>query len=135
MTTAEAAGDDEAIRAAWAALQSTIMPAWIQRRPGTRPWAWWKFEAPERRRTVGGRIHPFDDPRRKLAVAKSDRKNFWRVAYALHRGMPRMFLMPFDEDCQRDFMHNILAGRDSEIFEPEWSYLQRHNLLLPGDSP
>jgi len=135
LTTAEDAGDEDSIRAAWEALRSTILPAWIRKRPGTRPWGWWRFEAPERRRTIGGRIHPFDDSRRTLKVAASDRKDFWQVAYALHFGMPRMFLMPFDGDCQRDFMQNILHGRDSQVFEPEWSYLERLGLLLPEDSP
>jgi hypothetical protein len=135
MTDADDRGDDDAIRRGWDSLKATIMPAWISERPGTRPYSWWKFESSDRRRRIDGKPHPFDNKARSLHIAKSDNPEFWKRAYALNRGMPACFIPPFDDDLSRDFMQNILHGRDSEIFEPEWSYLQRLNLLLPEDSP
>src|SRR4051812_33130595 len=118
MTSAEDAGDEDAIRAAWEALKATILPEWIRTRPGTRPWAWWRFDAPERRERIDGKLHSFDCKDRTLHVAKSDRKGFWQKAYALHWGMPASFIFPFDRDLYHDFMRNILHGRESAIFEP-----------------
>src|SRR4051812_17167373 len=48
-------------REAWAELADEIMPEWIEARPFTRPWAWWKFSAPERRQCING-DHPHDNP-------------------------------------------------------------------------
>jgi hypothetical protein len=135
MTTAEVAGDDDAIRDAWAELQPTILPDWIRKRPGTRPWFWWKLQEPNRRERIDGKPHPFDNKARSLHIAKSDNTTLWRKAYSLHRGVPGCHIMPFDKDIHQDFMTNVLHGRESQIWEPEWSYLVRHNLLLPDDSP
>lgn len=49
------------IRDAWMAMRDEILPAWIAEHPGCRPWAWWVFDAPERRRCISGQ-HPYDDP-------------------------------------------------------------------------
>jgi hypothetical protein len=135
LTDADDSGDDEAIRAAWNELRPTLLPKWISDRPGTRPYAWWRFEAPERRQRIDGKPHPFDCKERTLHVAKNDNPDFWKRAYGLHWGVPACFIPPFDGDLYRDFMQNILHGRESQIFEPEWNYLQRLGLLLPEDSP
>jgi hypothetical protein len=126
-------GDDEAaMRAEWNELRDSLLAKWIADRPGTRPWGWWAFDAPERRRTVGGRIHPFDCKKRTLHVAKSDHDFFWKRAYALHWGLPACFIPPFDMDLYADFMRH---WPDTKLFEPEWSYLARLDLLTEEDSP
>jgi hypothetical protein len=131
--------DFDAMRKAWDELRHELLPEWAREHPGTRPYAFWKFDSVQfedgRRRRIDGKPHPFDCKQRSLHVAKSDRPDFWKVAYALRRGLPSTYIMPFDRDLQEDFMQNIMHGRDSVIFEPEWSYLQRHGLLLPEDSP
>src|SRR5215204_3904336 len=33
----------------WYAVRDDVLAAWIEDRPGTRPSAWWRFEAPEPR--------------------------------------------------------------------------------------
>jgi hypothetical protein len=137
LTEADDSGDESTIRAAWGELRSTILPQWISERPGSRCWAWWKFDSPpgSRRERIDGKVHPHDCRERTLHVAASDNKDLWQRAYALHWGMPAIHLMPWDEDLTRDFMTNQLRGRESVIWEPEWSFLQRHNLLLREDSP
>jgi hypothetical protein len=139
LTSAEEAGDNETIREAWESMRSTLLPQWIRELPGTRPWAWWTYDAANyedgRRRRIDGKPHPFDNKERSLAVAKSDNGQFWRKAYALSWGLPATFIPPHDIDLHEDFMRNKLNGRESEIFEPEWSFITRHNLLLPEDSP
>ena len=34
----------------WAQLRDELLPAWIEKNPGTRPWAWWQVDAPEPRK-------------------------------------------------------------------------------------
>lgn len=38
-----------AAAAMWEQQRDTLLAAWVQERPGTRPWAWWCFDAPEDR--------------------------------------------------------------------------------------
>lgn len=40
--------------AAWQEHGQTITEAWVLEHPGTRPWAWWAFDATEARRCVVG---------------------------------------------------------------------------------
>ncbi len=53
---------------AWKELQKEIMSQWLTEHPGTRPWAWWRFDLPAgtRRQRINGR-HPHDDPRYSLS--------------------------------------------------------------------
>ena len=34
----------------WAEHREDLPAEWIRRQPGTRPWLWWRFDAPEPRR-------------------------------------------------------------------------------------
>jgi hypothetical protein len=40
--------------AAWREHGAEILMAWVRERPGTRPWAWWQYDATEVRRCVAG---------------------------------------------------------------------------------
>lgn len=137
LTTAEMTGDEATIEAAWNDCQQHIMRGWFKHHAGTRPWAWWKFIGHKlgRRERIDGKVHPHDNKARSLAVANIDRPDAWRRAYSLRFGMPGIFIPPFDDDIYHDFMANVLHGKESEAFEPEWSFLVRHNLLVPEDSP
>ena len=42
------------IEAGWRELREAVLTAWGAARPGSRPWAWWQFDAPEPRRTLSG---------------------------------------------------------------------------------
>jgi hypothetical protein len=44
--------DDDSIRELWHMLRDDILEQHTKRRPGTRPSAWWRFQATELRRTV-----------------------------------------------------------------------------------
>jgi hypothetical protein len=38
----------QAARELWNEIKATELAKWIKERPGTRPFAWWEFDAPER---------------------------------------------------------------------------------------
>src|SRR5262245_14339766 len=38
----------------WDENKEEILEDWIAAHPGTRPWGWWRFDAPEPRRCVRG---------------------------------------------------------------------------------
>ena len=74
--------DTEAAVAYWQRHRERLLHEWISKAPGTRPWFWWKHEAPEPRRRIDGRPHPFDCEERSLKVAARNDKDFWKKAYA-----------------------------------------------------
>ena len=49
--------DEDLARKAWEANEGAILEDWIREHPGTRPFAWWRWSAPEpRRRMLGERL-------------------------------------------------------------------------------
>ncbi len=50
-------------RAAWDVIASEAVRDWTTRYPGTRPAAWWEFDAPELRGLTGGAFDRTDSPR------------------------------------------------------------------------
>lgn len=36
----------------WDSVKKGLLAHWIRHHPGTRPWAWWQFEAPEKHRRI-----------------------------------------------------------------------------------
>ncbi len=121
-------GDVEAICAAWKIFRAQILEDWIHGEPdyasegpgpGSRPWAWWKFDAPELRRRVDG-THPFDDPVRIKAVEERAAKHpdFKATANKVYFGKPCCLCFPDDFEA---------------TYESEFDYLERLGLLLPGE--
>jgi hypothetical protein len=127
--------DTTAAQAYWESHRERLLLQWCKARPGTRPYWWWRTEAPGRRETRNGRIHPFDDKQRTLHVASSDSEVLWRKAYQLHWGLPSCMIPPFDTDLIHDFHKRFMPNHESDIFEEEWYFLSRHNLLREEDSP
>jgi hypothetical protein len=73
-------------------------------RPGTRPWAWWRFDAPEPRRQVVRYVDPDGNELRSEGPAD-------------HFGRPRTFNGFLPED----------------MYETELAYLRRRGLLFPAE--
>lgn len=117
-------GSDEHARPAWELLSSELMPEFIASHPGQRPWAWWQFDAPERRRCLN-QSHPFDDLRRqerveRIAAESGTAANYRDDAYKLSFGLP-VSLIYFDRD----------GGPDDTTarYEGEAEFLERLDLL------
>jgi Rad3-related DNA helicase len=90
---------------AWKELQKEIMEQWLTEHPGTRPWAWWRFDLPAgtRRQRING-LHPHDDPSYSLE------KKLWY-------GLPQ-----YQRPCD-------LMG----LYESEASFLKRLSLLTTAE--
>lgn len=52
----------EAMADCWNKYRQVILSVWIQHYPGTRPLAWWAFDALEPRMRIDAQPHPFTDP-------------------------------------------------------------------------
>lgn len=111
---------DERRKEAWEDLRDELMADWISKHPGTRPLAWWTFEAPERRRCINRELHPHDEPTRLEWEAKQEPTHA-EHSRRLTRGRP-----------------SIIAGPDFKLdpyprYETELEYLRRLNLLVPAE--
>src|SRR4051812_27656415 len=42
------------MRRQWGVIRAEVVATWAAAHPGTRPWAWWHFTAPEPRQRLGG---------------------------------------------------------------------------------
>lgn len=112
--------DYEAMRVAWGILRDQLLTAWIAEHPGCRPFAWWKFDAVERRQRTNGIPHPFDNQVRRKQVETMARKapTFEAIAYELYYGRPRALVVRDDFDAH---------------YETEPEYLQRLGLLTESE--
>jgi hypothetical protein len=105
---------DDDLRAGWDELGERLTREHIRHHPGSRPWGWWHFDAPERRRCTSGQ-HKFDDPARQAFIAKH---GIIDDIYNLRFGVPACSL-------PQDDWH--------ATYDTESEYLDRLDLLTPTE--
>jgi hypothetical protein len=88
----------------WAEFGGDVVAWWIKDRPGTRPWCWWKYSAPEPRKRVGG-------------VGTVDGNPEYLPDFRLPRADAFVAVDPSDPPS----------------FESQAAYLKRLKVLLPGE--
>ncbi len=112
------------LKAIWRDHADDVIEAWIETRPGTRPSCWWRFDAREPRRRLGGTGTPAHE----------------RLAYVrrLARGVPVDWIMPADVETYAAIGQPLdvpaVDPADPPTFESEATYLRRLGLLLPGEA-
>jgi hypothetical protein len=93
----------EDMRDAWDSLRDELLPKFIAENPGERPFAWWKFDAPEPRRQL---IHRYSDESKAKVLEHSGAEDL------------RLLLAAYDNKPEP---------------EPELDYLKRNGLLTPTE--
>jgi hypothetical protein len=106
--------DSETPALLWAELKREILAEHTNRRPGSRPWAWWKYDAPETRRAFGWQCH--------ILEHGSDCQGILN-----HRPLP-------SDTPDMEWARNHF-GRlsDDRIHESERDFLERLGLLTPNE--
>jgi hypothetical protein len=112
------------LRALWADIGATVVDTFANLYPGKRPRVWWRLEAPEMRRRVGG--HGLTESSLLACVPAFD------------RGIPSGWLLDdwiWTRDGEKPPAGYVAFDRtDPPTFESEATYLRRLNLLLPGEA-
>jgi hypothetical protein len=90
------------LREAIEEMGDELLAEWVATKPGTRPWFWWRFIAPEPRQCLTG-PHRYTRP------------EYARVPHRYYFGVPRFAMAP-----------EFGAG---EEYESERDYLERLDLL------
>jgi hypothetical protein len=104
---------DAQLEAHWRAHRAALLVEWVQVRPGTRPWAWWQWDAPERRR-------------RRLAGGGEP------YAGDLAYGLPRYWTTPA---LAAHVSSLALDAANPPTFESEAAYLERQDGLTRDERP
>jgi hypothetical protein len=106
----------------WAQFGADVLAWWIKENPGTRPWCWWKFAAPEPRRRVGG-------------VGVTNREACGFDVYIADYGLPDsenwMMSAPFLPQSESGFP--VFDPTNPPLFESQASYLMRLALFESGE--
>jgi hypothetical protein len=108
----------------WAQFGADVLAWWIKENPGTRPWCWWQYSAPELRGRVGG-----TGTTKREAVG-------WEV-YAPDYGLPDSedWMMAKDKSwlpySKCDF--HAFDPADPPTYESQAAYLKRLGLFEPGE--
>jgi hypothetical protein len=95
----------ERVRELWAQHRDELLDAWTRERPGSRPQLWWTHDAPEPRRQLSGH-----------GIRVEER--FRNFAPMFDHGVP---------------LFDSIDDSNPPMFESEAAFLQRHNLLVPGE--
>jgi hypothetical protein len=127
-------GRPDEIRKVWEKHRRRILANWIKTHPGTRPWPWWDFDAPEPRKRLGG-----------IGTVAWEVLNY-RPSY--HLGIPNKWVDDFAEayyngrardihgkiiECkykEGNFSGKAINWNDPPTYESQTAYLKHHNLIL-----
>ena len=133
---------DAALRADWQAVRDDVLASWVVDHPGTRPWAWWAWDAPrwrredwpERCQDLGDVYLPrWAEPRRRLGGLGTPVFECMNYVPAFASGVPSSWVSAFDVLYYPDFEGLAPDPNDPPKYESQAAYLQRHGLLLPGE--
>jgi hypothetical protein len=124
----------------WAANRDKILAQWVKDRPGTRPRCWWLFDAP---RMPDGLL-PGDWLDGRLPLPRQRIGGVGTAAFDVgigmpffDHGLPTRWLTQAEVDRltaeDPNFTGRPLDPAHPPIYESEPAYLDRHNLLLPGE--
>jgi hypothetical protein len=128
-------GDQPVVLAVWEELREELLTDWIKGHPGTRPYAWWAFDAPRDpvgtwpgcwydgklaapRLRVGGTGTPKHEPLAFMPEAAFGIYQLWLGESEIETF--KLDCLPVDPD-------------DPPMFESQAAYLKRHDLLLKGE--
>jgi len=138
--------DSSSARRVWREYRAELLPEFVVEHPGTRPHAWWRFDAPEpSRRRLGGIGTPSPEV---LAYAPTFAFGLpvhwvtdWDVAFYNGRAHDVHGQRIGTSHHEGDFKGVAIDPRDPPRFESEASYLKRHGVLtrderaqLPADA-
>ena len=115
-----------AIEKAWRLLQDDLLSLHVSKLPGTRPWAWWVFDAPEPRQCIEGE---HDCPRRDESMLRDNKTTYF--------GRSPIYACPQCwEECHETqtaylFRLNLLTPEEREIIPDDywWPYEEDHQTL------
>jgi hypothetical protein len=129
---------EEDLRLAWNEAGDEILFEWIEQAPGTRPSAWWRFDAP---RQPKGKFPDYyrdgnlPEPHRRLGGIGSAAYEYLAYVPDDYCGIPISWITRAQADYYSPkFVGAPIDPADPPKFGSQAAYLERHGLLLPGEA-
>jgi hypothetical protein len=127
---------DHELAALWAAHSERIVAEHVTDHPGSRPTRWWRYQAPEPRKRLGGTGTPAHDVLAYKPIYRDGLPAIWVTPWQVKyyggtavdiHGAPIGSLVP------TDFKGVAIDPENPPIFESVPAFLKRHKLFLPGE--
>jgi len=126
------------LEALWKSVRDKVLSDWIRDVPGTRPWAWWRYDDSPRCSALPGsepedywiRERELPEPRRRLGGHGTPVYECLNYVPELPFGIPTAFLDKVDEASVDGVAFD---PNDPPQFESQAAYLDRHGLLTPAE--
>lgn len=131
--------DEATIERWWRQYSEEILARWAEEQPGTRPTQWWRHDAPrwlptDERDKGACYVSTLPEPRRRLGGTGTPSHEV--LAYVPHwpLGLPLTYVEKSDVEIYgRRFKGVPIDPDDPPTYEAQATYLERHELLLPGE--
>lgn len=120
---------------AWRTVGATVLEEWIAKYPGTRPWAWWRYDAPEPRRRIGGTGDVFHPGCFLMGIETNFVTRELADCYNGRNIRPADRSVWNREWVEGYFTKAPVDPADHPMFESQAAYLSRLGLLLPEERP
>ena len=134
------AGDRDGEAKAWKTFRLEILLDWVDRFPCTRPWAWWRYDAPRWKRKFNnawfnGRL---PEPRHRLSGTGTPSHEVLSYMPRFEKGIPvdwidQQLVDGYKKDSKSQFRGIAISKDDPPIYESEASYLSRFSLLTEAE--
>lgn len=109
----------------WAQHGSAIVAAWARKHPGTRPHAWWPYDAPGPRQRLGGKGTPCHE----ALSAYTPEYVFGIPRHWVGRSMAASYRsLKIAIKCQ------AFSEKNPPVYESQATYLKRHGLLAAHEA-
>lgn len=137
---------------AWGLCRGDVLAGWTAERPGTRPSAWWDYDAPRWDDPWGGTFYhgTFAVPRERLGGVGTPAFDALDYVPRFEKGLPVGWVTAFDvayyngrppynepgrpeRYVEGHFPYDAIDPEDPPVYESEATYLARLGLLLPGE--
>lgn len=139
----------------WWEHSERIVAEHVSEFPGTRPYHWWRMEAPRMKETEDNARYFYDgmiEPRKRLGGIGTPQFECLSVVPHFSFGIPDSWLeewqVKYYSGLAKDIHNNPIGTEyfnrpikgvaidkdDPPVFEAQASYLKRHNLFLPGEA-
>lgn len=103
----------------WELWKATILAEWAVSNPGTRPSAWWQYDAPEQRRRLGGKGTPCHEVMAHSPLCRL--------------GIPLAWVEDYFID-NMGIVAERLDSNDPLRYESQAAFLKRHKLLAKSEA-
>lgn len=135
----------------WEEHREAILVGWIEEHPGTRPYAWWEYDAPRRKSTGAHYDNKLCEPRRQVGGTGTPKSDVLAIVPRYPWGVPCDWVNQWEVDYYNgqakdvhgkpiwtnhkpgDFEAEALDENDPPIFESQATYLDRHGLLTDSE--